>query len=57
MSAWRRKAILPFPELRYDFDLQESELHELFWKIEELAENAHKNGDESVLSRVQRKKA
>lgn len=52
MSTWRRKAIALFPEIRPEVDVQNAQLHEFFWELERIAEEAHAKGDEEALRRV-----
>lgn len=52
MSAWRRKALAIFPDLRNQLQGEERDLFSLFNELEDMAEQAHASGDAETLRRI-----
>ena len=54
MSAWRRKAIEAFPELRDDLDDERAifSVYALWWDLLPLTEQAHREGNDDLLRRI-----
>lgn len=49
MSAWRRRALAIFPDLRSQLQSEERDLFSLFNELEDMAEHAHSSGDAETL--------
>jgi hypothetical protein len=52
VSAWRRKALAIFPELRNQLQGEERDLYSLFNELEDVAEEAHLSKDSEALRRI-----
>jgi hypothetical protein len=52
MSAWRRKAIEAFPELRRELNSKPYSVYRLFFDLLPMARQAHADGDQDSLRRV-----
>jgi hypothetical protein len=52
MSAWRRKALAMFPDLRNQLQSEERDLPSLFNELEDVAELAHQSKDSETLRRI-----
>lgn len=52
MSAWRRKALAMFPDLRNQLQSEERDLYSLFSELQDVAEEAHHSKDSETLRRI-----
>jgi hypothetical protein len=52
MSAWRRRALETFPELRAEFEPPETTLYGVFSRLVQWCRDAHESGDAAALSRI-----
>lgn len=52
MSAWRRRAIDTFPNLRSDLENRRFTIYQLFFDLLPMAREAHRRRDEEVLRKV-----
>jgi len=52
MSAWRRKAIEAFPDLRGEFQAPDTTIYQVFFELLPRVRAAHARGDKSELQRI-----
>ena len=52
VSAWRRRALETFPELRGEIEPPDTTLYDVFFRLLPWCRDAHSSGDEAVLSRI-----
>lgn len=52
MSAWRRKVIEFFPDLRQEIESQELTIHQVFFELLPRCREAHDRGDTAELKRI-----
>jgi hypothetical protein len=52
VSAWRRRALETFPELRAEFEPPNVTLYDVFSRLIQRCRDAHNSGDDKALSRI-----
>jgi hypothetical protein len=52
VSAWRRRALETFPELRAELESRDSTIYDLFFTLLPWCRDAHTSGDVTALSRI-----
>jgi hypothetical protein len=52
MSAWRRKAIELFPDLRQEIEAQDFTIYQLFFELLPRCRDAHNRGDAAELEKI-----